>query len=203
MPRLIGLTGYKRAGKNTVARMIAETLAVDGLTSRELSFAEPLKRVVHIVFGVPMEWMQDGDKTEPTCVRWEDLPDFYRFYYPGKTGCLNVRELLQIVGTDLFRERFYRHVWIDVAQREFRESKQDVVIITDCRFEDEAAFICAERGEVWAVHGKEYEKQDLHISEKSVAKCIALADYSVDNTQWDEQSLRFDVLHGLARMLNT
>lgn len=202
MPRLIGLTGFKRSGKNTVARVIASTLAIDGLTSREISFAEPLKRVCHIIFGVPMEWMRDGDKTAPTCVQWEDLPDFYRFHFQGKTGSLNVRELLQIVGTDLFRERFYRHVWIDVARREVRETKQDVAIITDCRFADEAEFIKSVGGEVWAVLGKGGESSDLHSSEKSVSKCIQAADHSIDNHLWDMQSVQFDVVHGLARMLN-
>jgi hypothetical protein len=49
---------------------------------------------------------------------------------------LTAREVMQVVGTDLFRS-MYNNVWVDATIKKILTEKLDLAIIADCRFPNE------------------------------------------------------------------
>jgi len=121
-PKLIGLTGYKGSGKDTVA------LVLNRYGYQRVAFADPLKAIAAV-----LGW--NGDKAEtPRCEH---------------CGMLQGRELLQVLGTEGVRENIRDDAWLLAAERAI--SHHDLVVITDVRFPNEAEFVRAHGGEVWRV----------------------------------------------------
>lgn len=60
---IIGLSGKKRSGKSTVGKLLEENFGF-----RQISFAEPLKKIVHSSFSLPVH-------PEMKCVRYSDCED--------------------------------------------------------------------------------------------------------------------------------
>lgn len=112
--RDIALTGLKGSGKDTAAK------AFDN-THNRLAFADPVKEVCRIVFGLTDAEMNDPMLKQATLRRWPYM---------------SPRSIMQKVGTECFREHF-PGVWIENAKRR-REESDKPVVLTDMRFEDEA-----------------------------------------------------------------
>jgi hypothetical protein len=133
---IIGLCGACGAGKDTVANILVNE---HGFV--KLSFAAALKDVVSIVFSWPRE-MLEGDT--PSSRTWRETVDPF---WTNKTGIVDFtpRRALQIVGTDLFRNRLYQETWIDIVENKITkilETHPDAhIVITDCRFVNEIALI--------------------------------------------------------------
>ena len=129
---IIGLCGACGAGKDTVANIL-----VNEHGFIKLSFAAALKDVVSIVFSWPRE-MLEGDT--PASRAWRETIDPF---WTKKTEIdgFTPRKALQIVGTDLFRNRLYEDTWIDIVENKITkilEARPDArIVITDCRFENE------------------------------------------------------------------
>lgn len=177
--KIIGITGKKRVGKNYVADLATELYEKNfGFVVRQMAFAEPLKEVCKIMFGLTDADLA-GDKTGPCWERWEEVNEEFNPYEPPKTGPLTVRELLQHVGTDLFRNCWSKTIWTRIAARRIEEAEAagvDVVIFTDVRFPNEAATIEAMGGEIWKIVGKARGElgTDTHESENHVIEGLRL-----------------------------
>lgn len=120
---LYAFTGLRGHGKTTAAEAL-----IDKYGFAHLNFADPLREVVAAVYGVTMDEMLNPALKEKVLDR-----------YPFKAP----RELLQKVGTDLFR-KFIDDTWIEA----FRQRAQALidagapgVVCSDCRFLNEAAMI--------------------------------------------------------------
>lgn len=125
---LIGLCGAAGAGKDTVAEMLG---------CRRVAFADTLYQCVSLVTGMTVEQLKDRDRKEAT-IPWL-----------GKSP----RQLLQSLGTEWGRTLVHDQIWIRITLEKVRadlEAGQSVVI-TDVRFDNEAAAIIAAGGEVWRV----------------------------------------------------
>jgi hypothetical protein len=157
MTRFIGIHGKKQHGKDTLANYMAEVLQDTGLTVKRVSFADPLKRACGIVFGLSLNDMygSDADKSKLTSVLWDTLPYDVRCRYgkplttetnEPRSGPMTVREVLQVIGTDVFRELVDRDVW---AKAPFKQRyEEDFVILADCRFINEMEAIKNNNGYV-------------------------------------------------------
>ncbi len=145
---LIGLSGLKGCGKSTVAKRLCEKYAFT-----EFSFADPLKRGVMEMFGLDYE--QVYVRKENTDPFWDVMP----------------RKLLQIVGTDLIRNQLplllpeMRQVWIRRMERNLVTHSSQNIVISDVRFEDEAAFVRNKGGVLLRVHRPALICTDMHESE--------------------------------------
>lgn len=154
MTKFIILSGKKNNGKNYFARVVGEYLSQRDITVKEVAFADPIKMFCHEVFGIPYDDMMTLDgKLKPTHIKWKDIfrDISYENWLNGNNNAwhkvhgdwhfqpsekyLTIRELLQIIGTDVWRERFYAQIWAEAPFR--KQHKEDVVIITDCRFPNE------------------------------------------------------------------
>jgi hypothetical protein len=148
---IIGLAGYARSGKDTVAQYLVEH---HGFT--RMAFADPMREAllrlnpkitVNGVNGVYLASVVGK-------LGWETL----------KEASPDVRELLQRMGTEVGREMFGEHFWIDYLMNKALEAKTDIVI-SDVRFINEANAVRLWNGQVWRVNRPNVGPANDHISE--------------------------------------
>jgi hypothetical protein len=131
----IGLAGWARSGKDTVADYLVKN---HGFT--RVSFADPMREALlaldpNIEFGVSHMKLS-------TLVRfggWDSVKENYP----------EVRALLQRMGTEVGRDLFGKNFWIDQA---IKKAKQyDRVVFSDCRYTNEAKAVKKLGGVIWRV----------------------------------------------------
>lgn len=135
---LIGISGKKRSGKDTVGAMVVEWLNEHGFDAAQVAFADQLKDEVAEATGVNRR-MQEMDKE-----RW--------------------RPILQWWGVEFRRHYFGQDYWVSKMTQKLLAMDEDVAVVTDVRFRDEADFIRASGGFVVRVE-RETGLQDGHSSE--------------------------------------
>jgi len=166
MTKLIGLTGAKRSGKNTVATIFEDH--VDG-TVLQTSFAAKLKAAAARALGF------QGTEEELIALM-DECKEHWEF---GITGIgedsatvkfFSGRHYLQWFGTEAGRETFGGSFWVDQVLPDPSEAvaaggwveaapsvmlnlryDQDYVLVTDLRFPNEAERIKLLGGVVWEV----------------------------------------------------
>jgi len=154
---IIGVSGKKQSGKNTMCdclyKFFTEKYSSDSVIV--LSFADALKqKVCKDVLGLTEEQVNgtDEQKNSHTMYRWENIPYEIRqknhrgiehasngeiCNYIKPTGFMTAREIMQIVGTDVFRNYFDDSVWVNATLRTIKNSNARVVLISDVRFPSE------------------------------------------------------------------
>lgn len=123
---IITLSGCKRSGKDTCARILRTEWESRGYTVAQFAFADALREVCSIVFGYTHEHFQD---------------DLYKESFPSPIlgPAWTPRRALQFVGTELFRSQVDPDVWVRVGVERLRALTRtvNIVIVTDARFENE------------------------------------------------------------------
>lgn len=126
MKKIIGIGGKKRAGKSSLAKYIIQAAMSRGWQVEEVSFAEPIKRMLHEVFRYEVPWstfLEDSRKQDKV----EIVPGFY----------MTVRELLQKVGTECFRDVIHKDFWVARGMTSIMHSSSDIIVVPDVRFTNE------------------------------------------------------------------
>lgn len=146
--KLIGLAGLARTGKDTVGNFL-----VSHRNLKAYAFADPLKQACSATFGVPVNEFYD-----------DNLKDEMHSFW-GITR----REMMQKLGTECVRHVFGYDTWIRRAKlgwdllnenpvnrtsglyntdEKYIEMGEvyDGMVITDCRFDNEAEFVKNEGG---------------------------------------------------------
>ena len=123
---LIGIHGPLNGGKDTVANYLMSKVP----NFRHYSFAGPLKQACVVMFGFTLEQLEDRTLKEQVDPFWGFTP----------------RRAMQLLGTEFGRNMLRDDVWIKRAEREYfsNRSAELGTIITDVRFENEAAWIRAQ-----------------------------------------------------------
>ena len=115
---VVGFTGSAGCGKDTLASELVNQGWV------RVAFADALKDMCIDYFGLT----HDDAYTQEGKMRFNE------------TWGMTNREILQKVGTDAMRDGFHQDVWIKIAklkiEKLLREGKK--VVVTDCRFDNEA-----------------------------------------------------------------
>lgn len=156
---LIGIIGEKRHGKDTIGDYLNEKYGYE-----KLSFAGPLKKLTAELFDFSEEQI-NGNLKEEEDKRWGTSP----------------RRLLQVIGTELFREGLGEHfphlkgqIWVlttkNIILKEFQKNPEANLVITDCRFPNEVEMIRELGGKIIKVVRPEYAETDPHASELSIRK---------------------------------
>lgn len=148
---LIGLSGFARSGKDTVAGML---MGLHGF--QNIAFANKLKELLYKTN--PLVWAGEGDtlyvQRIVDDIGWE-----------AAKATPEVRELLQRIGVaarDIFGESF----WIKQALGDLDLSKKYVV--TDVRFKNEAESILDLGGYVWRINRPGVGPANSHVSENDM-----------------------------------
>ena len=144
------------------------------------SFADKLKRMSIDILGLKEEWVfgTDEQKNTLTDILWEDI--YTHQTVPEKEGRMTVREVLQCVGTDMFRA-MYKNVWVDACLRQIEQDAPELALISDARFPNEVRAVQKQGGVVIGLSRNPYKKSDKHSSETAVEKCFEICDTVIDN----------------------
>lgn len=132
---LIGLSGFSGAGKDTAAA------AVLNLGWRRVAFADKLRQVAYALDPIVVV---DSGPAGP--VRLAELVDTLG-WEATKRSYLEVRRLLQRLGTDAGRQVLGDDLWVEAALGDLHGP----TVITDVRFRNEAAAIRARGGFVFRI----------------------------------------------------
>lgn len=135
MTLIIGLSGWARSGKDTVADYLVKN---HGFT--RVSFADPMREALlaldpNIEFGMAHIRLS-------TLVRFSGW-DVVKEQYP------EARELLQRMGTEVGRDLFGKNFWVNQAIKTAKQYER--VVFSDCRYKNEARAIKQLGGKVWRV----------------------------------------------------
>lgn len=149
---LIGLTGYARTGKDTVAEML-----VSNYDFVEVSFADPMRTaLIHLNPLIHVGGHVTHLRSAVEKMGWEQL----------KSLSPDVRPLLQRMGTEVGRHMFGENVWVDMALS--NSSTYEDVVFSDVRFTNEADAIRAKGGIIVRVTRPNVGPTNGHISESNM-----------------------------------
>lgn len=177
---IIGLMGYARSGKDTVADYLVRH---HGFV--KMAFADPMREALYRLSplitiadmtGVPLKTAVDG-------LGWETV----------KADSPDVRELLQRMGTEVGREMFGEDFWVDYAMKKAEEHER--VVFSDVRFQNEAKVV-AKSGVLWRVIRPNVGPVNNHISERDVD--AVKADFTILNDSTLED-LNKNIVNGLSK----
>ncbi len=148
--KVIGLNGMLQSGKDTFANFAEEVLPNQ---VARISLAYPLKKFCVNYLGIPEKNCFGNDFEKNQWVgQWGQIfknPEILSKYEKEKDDNISGREVLQVVGTDIFRDNLNPNIWIDIAQKRLEDRQFDkevsgdvkVVFITDVRFPNEVEWI--------------------------------------------------------------
>lgn len=151
LPPLIGLVGYQRAGKTTIARLLADQHRY--VWTR---FAGPLKEMLKCL-GLTDEHVDGVLKNEPC-----DL-------LGGKTPV----QAMQLLGTEWGRQMIFSDLWLNVWEARVSDllAQGYRVVVDDVRFVNESALVHSLGGELWKVNRAGISRGSDHHSEDFVSEC--------------------------------
>jgi hypothetical protein len=178
-PRVIGVAGRARVGKDTAARMLHGL----GVGDFVYAFADPLRAMLRAGLGIDMSlpyWQEHKEK---------GLPEF---------GGASPRRIMQTLGTEWGRELIHGDIWLTLAFKRLMEGGGRGMIVSDCRFENETAWIRRVGGLVVHIERAAAEAVRPHSSEAGVA--VGAGDWVVANNGTlreleRELARRFEVDH--------
>jgi hypothetical protein len=197
----IALSGKKQVGKDLSASMMKKMLESQGYRVAVTAFAKPLKELCIDILNMPHEgvWGNDDEKNQLSHIMWDTLPDSVRYAHAldseeivaGPNQCVETpkvmrsgpmthREVMQIVGTEIFRGMLYWNVWADLPFN--RNWDEDFVFITDCRFPNEKETVEHNGGIVLRITRTTGLEGDQHASETSLDHAAFNFHYHNDGT---------------------
>ena len=124
---IVGILGLKGAGKDTIGNYL-----IDNYNFEKIAYAGALKDAICCIFGWDRT-MMEGSTEESR--KWREEVDPYWGFSP--------REMMQKIGTDLFRKQIKDDIWIKSLKLKLEKMTQgpfkmkNNVVITDCRFKNE------------------------------------------------------------------
>lgn len=134
---VIGLSGKAGSGKNHLADLVKAKY--EGV--KLFVCATSLKIICAEMSGLPLEDMYTSEgKAKETWITWEMLNLREEKYYNRK-GFLTVRDLQQVVGTEVLRDGFSVNYHVNKLVASIQASNCKIAIVTDVRFKNEAGAI--------------------------------------------------------------
>lgn len=140
---IIGLSGFARSGKDTVAEILVNDYGFE-----RVAFADPIRNILYALNPAV-----DGERVA-------DMVDNYGWDIAKSKP--EVREFLQTLGYAA-RMHITPEVWVMAAFAKMRADKN--YVIADVRFRNEAEWIKKYNGEVWRVERPGVEAVNAHVSE--------------------------------------
>src|SRR5215471_233675 len=159
---IIGLSGQKQSGKDTVAAYLVKEHGFE-----RKAFADPLKQSVAALLGIPfsdVDRLKDSNRLVGVGPIGE--PEYEQWIIYAGIKALTFREFLQRYGTEAHRDVFGQDFWLDYTLPVQGFYPGRAIVVTDVRFANEANRVRELGGMVVKVHrnGDPYE-QDQHRSE--------------------------------------
>lgn len=168
---IIGLTGKKGCGKNTVGEYLAVNYGFE-----QGGFADILKEAAGALFHVHPDqvdqWKNESVKINIVGRNSSELGPSMISYRQ-----MTWREMLQRFGTEMGRNVFGENFWVD--QFWLDHDLKEKLVITDVRFNNEAESIKKRGGKIIQIHRSSCDTEDSHASELGIDS--DLIDASIHN----------------------
>lgn len=193
MKKIIGLTGKKRAGKDSAASFM------DGY--KKISFADPMREIMYRLCIIPEGWDYNENKEDEVLILFDDLnlnvrmivigdillkneeekESLYSFIKTFKNRLFSAREFLQKLGTEWVRKTISEDLWVNYSLKKAKQTEGNVVF-ADVRYDNEAKAIIDAGGEVVLIKRKGQEESgDTHESEKGIDEKYVSTTISASN----------------------
>lgn len=162
---LIGLTGKAGSGKDTACEYMLQWAVAHNRRARRDAFADRLKLSAARIFT--------PDATLEEALEWAEWLKNDAVITVFQAGQRNAHEIsgrrfLQTYGTEAHREVFGMEFWVDQVTENI--DPDEITIITDVRFDNEAKAIREAGGEVWAIQRpRNVSIDDQHVSEQPIS----------------------------------
>lgn len=169
---LLGVCGFKRAGKSSVASILHKHYAF-----QPYGFADALRGMARAIDplisteGAPAGVV--GGCPPHTC-RYSRLLD--SLGYEAAKEIPDFRRFLQRLGTEGVRGTFGPTAWVDALAYRLQQEAPAKVCINDVRFHSEAEWICSQGGTLWRVSRPGVGGEDPHPSEADIPHLPATRD---------------------------
>lgn len=167
---IIGLSGKKSSGKNTVGEYLERAYGFQCI-----SFAAKLKESAAALFDIP-PWVWDALKNDPSATVRLSTDS------PGQVHDMTVRTFLQRYGTEAHRDVFGDDFWVDALlgdKRQALETEDGQIVgyiandkiqrnnyaVTDARFDNELRAIRQLGGKNIYIERPGTDETDTHASE--------------------------------------
>lgn len=108
------------------------------------SFARPVKEICTNILGLPGSCVygSDSEKNQLTSYCWDKIPDHIKVKFNDrKSDKISAREIMQIIGTDIFREYFSSDIWVNALIRRSEDLDAELLVVDDLRFNSEAKIL--------------------------------------------------------------
>lgn len=167
MPEIIGLVGYARSGKDSVAEVLAE------YGFERISFADAIRNALYTL---------DPYVTGTSGLRVSQLVDtlgwdVVKVQYP------EIRRLLQVFGTEVAREQWSDSFWVDLGFAQMKPEGR--YVITDVRFPNEAEAVRQHGGELWRVDRPGIGPVNAHASDNHISTITVYGIIQNNGTLYD------------------
>lgn len=165
---IIGLHGLAGSGKDSVGLYLEDVYHFE-----RAALAKQIKDAACVLFGLTPEHFDDRNLKE-TEIPWL-----------GKSP----RQVAQLLGTEFGRRYFGSDIWIKTAKQRLDAWRADFLeqtfhplcgfVLTDIRYEDEAAWVRSEGGTVWHIQRPGIIPVSSHSSENGID--VAHGDFVIEN----------------------
>lgn len=174
---IISLSGKKRSGKTTVANHL---IAKHGFL--EVSWAYPLKEII----GKQLFGLSEDHLYGPAEIREEVIEEWG----------MSPRQILQVVGTDMFRNHICNDFWVRAGLKVVREhlsAGRTDIVISDSRFLNEVEAVKELDGHTIQVRKIEKNSENKVFVNKD-KKLAALADTNAHASETALDKYEFDYI---------
>jgi hypothetical protein len=190
MAQLIGLTGKKGSGKDTIAIKLKEHGYV------QYAFADPLKKGIQQLYNLSDEQLYDETAKEIEDPRWGVTP----------------RQLFQIIGTEIFQNIIHQYLDLKISPKQhwtflfeewyhkkLQENPNIKVVVSDIRFPHELECIKALGGKIIKIVRPEFNHNlDKHSSETLIDQMpTENIDYLIENDSTINDLLNHNLINAL------
>ena len=210
---IIGVSGKIGSGKDAVAKLIAKNVNTQLLEQLSIpiwlkyilknkkfihvhkkAFAYKLKCIVQFLTNYKMQVVDEKTFTNKVY----DYTQFDKNYFVDAFG-MTIGNMLQKVGTDAIRNNVHTNAWVEALFVDMDNMKEnDIWVITDVRFKNEANAIKERNGFLIRVNG-----DPLKIRENSTRDLNHQSEVDLDDyTEWDYVLENNGTLHDLEDTVN-
>jgi hypothetical protein len=143
LPKLIGIHGHARSGKDTVAEFLVSTYK-DTFSE---SFASPLKDACSAAFGIYRAYFDSPEFKETPVPGWEVSPRAIAQFVGTELFRSGLEDLIEGLGTNFWIERLERRLTnAFIPDEEGEYLPEHTVVIPDVRFQNELDWVLSNNG---------------------------------------------------------
>jgi hypothetical protein len=159
---IIGLSGYARCGKDSTAAVLVKEFGF-----KRVAFADKLREVLLALDPIVAPSKELYFTHSKTVVNLSEVIDVYGWSgYKETDFGPEIRRLLQRLGTEAGRQTLWDSIWVDAALT--RHDEDAKLVVTDCRFPNEAEAVTSRGGVMWRIMRQGVGPANTHASETSL-----------------------------------